>query len=150
MLPYSLKVPVLLGLVEEYPEVPEEGVGEQQEDEEAAKVAEKIGKIVKEIEKQKVEQKIENEEETTFGAPVYPIDSTLLSAMLTQTRLYEDVILGRISVSQAAAIVEKELAFVTAKLEQDLKKIKKKSGKRKRSPKTTRSGKKRKTTKNSQ
>ena len=103
----------------------EAAIGTTEEDSE--KLAQEIGKMVEKIEKEKSKIAEEEDEPVEYGTIIYRVEAPLLSAMLLQSKIYMEVLRGRLAIAQAAAIVEKELADITARLEQDLKRTSKTS-----------------------
>ncbi|MCE4627795.1 MAG: hypothetical protein F7C34_01410, partial [Desulfurococcales archaeon] len=84
---------------------------------------------------------------TEYGIVIYKVEPDLLKAMLLQAELYNKVLEGQLSITEAIALAEKELAAVSAKIEQDLVKKSDKSKKKSRKTRTSKTSKSKKKSK---
>ena len=117
-----------------------------EEPEESKDIVEEVGRIVEKIERERPTEE-EEEEVTEYGIVIYKVEPDLLKAMLLQADLYNKVLEGQISITEAVALAEKELAAVSAKIEQDL--IRKSDKSKKKKSRKTRASKASKTKKKS-
>lgn len=133
-------------MVEELEEAVEDSLPQTEEPEESKDIVEEVGRIVEKIERERPTEE-EEEEVTEYGIVIYKVEPDLLKAMLLQADLYNKVLEGQISITEAVALAEKELAAVSAKIEQDL--IRKSDKSKKKKSRKTRASKASKTKKKS-
>ncbi len=129
-------------MVEELEEAVEDSLSQA---EESKDIVEEVGRIVEKIEREKPAE--EEEEITEYGIVIYKVEPDLLKAMLLQAELYNKVLEGQLSITEAIALAEKELAAVSAKIEQDLVKKSDKSKKKSRKTRTSKTSKSKKKSK---
>lgn len=134
-------------MVEELEEAVEDSLPQTEEPEESKDIVEEVGRIVEKIERERPTEEEEEEEVTEYGIVIYKVEPDLLKAMLLQADLYNKVLEGQISITEAVALAEKELAAVSAKIEQDL--IRKSDKSKKKKSRKTRASKASKTKKKS-